>query len=179
MSLDRPVEEQLIAILPRLRRFARALTNSAEEADDLLQDALERGLSHLDQWQPGTRLDSWMYRIIQTVRFGQLRSPDRRRRGEMPPDDQMMGADGVREAEARALLQDVRRAFEKLPDEQRAVLLLVCVEGLAYREAAEIMGIPIGTVMSRLARARLELHRLVGGSTGEPVVRRVDFGKGS
>ena len=179
MSLDRPVEEQLIAILPRLRRFARALTDSAEEADDLLQDALERGLSRLEQWQPGTRLDSWMYRIIQTVRLGQLRSPERRKRGEMPPDDQIKGVDGVREAEARALLQEVRRAFEKLPDEQRAVLVLVCVDGLAYREAAEIMGIPIGTVMSRLARARLELHRLVGEPGEDSVVRGIGFGKGS
>ena len=174
--MDRPpVQDQLIALIPRLRRFARALTPSQEEAEDLVQDALERALSRLDQWQKGTRLDSWMYRIIQTVRRSQARSPDKRRRGEMPPEEQIAGVDGVREAESRLLLRDVRRAFEKLPDDQRAVLILVCVDGLAYREAAEVLDIPIGTVMSRLARARLELHRLVGEVGGEPVVLPIKF----
>lgn len=159
--MDKPVLDDLIALIPRLRRFARALSSSAEEAEDLLQDALERAVSRLDQWREGTRLDSWMYRIIQNLRRSQSRAPSARYRGEMPAEESLQGADGVGETESRLLLRDVHRAFDRLPDEQRAVLLLVCVDGLAYREAAEVMGIPIGTVMSRLARARLELHRLV------------------
>ena len=170
-----PLPDQLTALVPRLRRFARALTASREEAEDLVQDALERALSRLDQWQPGTRLDSWMYRIIQNLRRSQVRSPALRKRGEMPPDDQIAGVDGAGEAEGRLFLRDVRRAFGQLPADQRAVLTLVCVDGLAYREAAEVLDIPIGTVMSRLARARMELHRLVGGSGGGSVVLPMKF----
>lgn len=148
-----------MALLPRLRRFAYGLTGSRDEADDLVQSACERALSRLHQWRPGTRLDSWMYRILQTVWIDRLRS--RRTRIEAEPEllRRLAGGDAQRELEARLDLARVRRLIAALPDEQRLVLVLVTVEGFSYKDAAETLGIPIGTVMSRLARARLELGR--------------------
>jgi len=145
--------DQLVALMPRLRRFAIGLTSSAHEGDDLVQSACERALERTEQWQPGTRLDSWMYRIMQTIwldrlRAGAVRTSFLREQVEEPI------VDGVRDAHARLTLGKVRRILEEMPEPQRAVLLLVCVEGLSYREAANVLGVPTGTVMSRLARAR-------------------------
>lgn len=157
----------MIALLPRLRRFARGLTGSEEEADDLVQAACERAIQRIGQWQPGTRLDSWMFRIMQnlwidTIRVGKLRGSHL---SLVDPEGQKVpGMDGEQATMNRLTLQAVRRGVQRLPPDQRSVLLLVCVEGCSYKETAETLGIPVGTVMSRLSRARLALNGMVGGS---------------
>ena len=156
------IRERMVAVLPRLRRFAYALTGSAEQGDDLVQDACLRALSRIDQWQPGTRLDSWMYRIAQNIWLDRVRA--NKVRGEVVDvevAEGIIGSDGRDVAESELTLQVVAAALARLPAEQRAVVALVCVEGASYKEAAEITGVPIGTVMSRLARARRALHAVV------------------
>ena len=155
---------EMVALLPRLRRFACGLTGSLADADDLVQGACLKALDRIEQWRPGTRLDSWMFRILQNLWIDQLRER-RGREVAMDPEDLAERAvgDAARENEARIALGEVRREVAKLPPEQRAVLMLVSVEGVSYKEAAEILEIPIGTVMSRLARARLALGRAIEG----------------
>lgn len=151
--------ERMVAALPRLRRFAYALTGNAEQGDDLVQDACLRALSRMDQWQPGTRLDSWMYRIAQNIWLDRVRAS--KVRGEVvdvEAAEGLVGSDGRVVAESELTLKAVAAALARLPAEQRAVVALVCVEGASYKEAAEIAGVPIGTVMSRLARARRALN---------------------
>ncbi len=157
---------EMVALLPRLRRFACGLTGSLADADDLVQGACVKALDRIEQWRPGTRLDSWMFRILQNLWIDQLRER-RGREVAMDPEDLAERAvgDAARENEARIALGEVRREVAKLPPDQRAVLMLVSVEGVSYKEAAEILEIPIGTVMSRLARARLALGRAIEGET--------------
>ncbi len=158
--------DQLIAVLPRLRRFARGLTGSAAEADDLVQAACERALTRTHQFQEGTRFDSWMFRIAQTIWIDQLRS--RNIRKEASEDEGLhVGTDEpLRRVEARLALAEVRAALGELPPEQRAALMLVTVDGLSYKEAADIAEVPVGTIMSRLARARVALQaKLEAGRT--------------
>ena len=158
--MDQSIGQEMAALLPRLRRFAYGLTGSIDAGDDLVQSACERALSRLHQWQAGTRLDSWMYRIMQNLWFDELRS-GRRREVATESDvlDAMTGGDAESEMASRLDLAAVRRHMADLPPDQRAVLLLVSVEGLTYKEAAAVLDVPIGTVMSRLARARLALGR--------------------
>src|SRR6266851_2573683 len=164
---DADFRKQLAALLPRLSRFGMTLTRNRHDADDLLQMACERALNRADQWQPNTRLDSWMFRIMQTVWFNELRARKVRQRHAQAEQRQDEAADdGEQRAEARIMLQGVAEAVLELPEELRVVLMLVCVEGLTYREAAETAAIPIGTVMSRLARARLTLMRGLGSGAG-------------
>ena len=159
---DAAFDQELVAALPKLRRFAFGLAGSIDEGDDLVQAACERALARRDQYEPGTRLVSWMYRIVQTVWIDRLRH---RRREPLVVDPVALadfpGGDAAVEAESRLALAEVRRAIAGLSPDQRTVLLLVSVEGVAYREAAEILGLSIGTVMSRLARARLALARVL------------------
>jgi len=152
---------QLPAILPRLGRFALALTRAHAEADDVLQAACERAFANLDKWDPDTRLDSWMFRIMQTIWWNELRA---RKVRERHIDRAWAGPPIVEHAmpEMQLLLVRAEQEIYRLPDELRIVLLLVCVEQLSYREAAEVASIPIGTVMSRLARARLLLMQRLG-----------------
>lgn len=156
---DGEFDDRLIAMLPRLRRFARGLTGTAAEADDLVQAACERALTRRHQFEAGTRFDSWLFRIVQTIWIDQLRARQvRKEDGEV--GDEQLGSDApVRRIEARLALSEVRRAIERLPPDQRTVLMLVTVEGLSYREAAAVVGVSVGTVMSRLARARIALHQ--------------------
>ncbi|HLJ62533.1 MAG TPA: sigma-70 family RNA polymerase sigma factor [Stellaceae bacterium] len=155
--MNQGFSDQLIAVLPRLRRFARGLTRSAVEADDLVQSACERALSRAHQFQEGTRFDSWMFRIVQTIWIDQVRAREVRK--EQSDDElELGGDDAVRQIEARLSLRQVQAALQDLPAEQRVVLLLVTVDGLSYKEAAEVAEVPVGTIMSRLARARLALH---------------------
>ena len=148
---------QLVAVLPRLRRFARGLTGSAVEADDLVQAACERALARTHQFQAGTRFDSWMFRIVQTVWIDQLRSRDTRKTESEDAALNVGSDESVRRVEARMALREVQAAVDTLPAEQRVALLLVTVEGLSYKEAADVAEVPVGTIMSRLARARLAL----------------------
>ena len=156
------IRARMVAVLPRLRRFAYALTGSTEQGDDLVQDACLRALSRIDLWQPGTRLDSWMYRIAQNIWLDRVRA--NKVRGEVVDIDAMVGmtgTDGRIVAESELTLQAVAAAMARLPAEQRATVALVCIEGASYKEAAEISGVPVGTVMSRLARARRTLNALL------------------
>ena len=156
-------EEELVELLPRLRRFARGLARDAGDADDLCQAAIERALKSRDQWQQGTRLDSWMYRITRNLWIDERRAA-RRRGVHTPIDDAVtqVPGDGAAEVEAGAVRGDVDGAMARLPDEQREVVMLVLVEGYGYREAAELLEVPIGTVTSRLARGRDTLMHLLG-----------------
>ena len=161
----RQIREEMVALLPRLRRFARGLAGAPDQADDLVQAACERALTRIDQYQPGTRLDSWMFRIVQTIylddrRANKVRTGEGRIDADMVEDE--LAFDGGRGIEAHMTYEAVRAAMAKLPDEQRTVLTLVCVEGQSYKEAAAALDIPIGTVMSRLARARTALARMLG-----------------
>ena len=158
--------DQLVAVLPRLRRFARGLTGAAAEADDLVQAACERALAREHQFQEGTRFDSWMFRIVQTVWIDQIRAREvRKEDGDVA--EERLGSDApVRRIEARLALAEVRLAVERLPPDQRMVLMLVTVEGLSYKEAAAVAGVPVGTIMSRLARARIALHHELDAGNG-------------
>jgi RNA polymerase sigma-70 factor, ECF subfamily len=159
-----PVREELVTLLPRLRRFARALSRNADDADDLVQVAVERALQRLDQWRPGTRLDSWMFGIIRNAWIDETRSRRRRDRVFAPEALGETVADAASEAHIQRL--SLAAAMERLPDEQRLAVALVLVEGLAYKEAAEVLDVPIGTVTSRLARGREALEALLGGRDG-------------
>lgn len=157
-ALLQDFERELLTLLPRLRRFARSLARDAADADDLCQVALERALKSRHQWQEGTRLDAWMYRIIRNSWIDEVRT--RTRRGQTFVAEEAglaIGAEG--DAGIRLEMQDVDRAMSELPPEQREVIALVLVEGLAYREASKILGIPIGTLTSRLTRGRQALAR--------------------
>jgi RNA polymerase sigma-70 factor (ECF subfamily) len=160
------VSDQLIAVLPRMRRFARGLTGSAVEADDLVQSACERALSRAHQYQEGTRFDSWMFRIVQTIWIDQLRSQNIRREDAEEAGLHVGTDEPGRRAEARLALDEVRIALRQLPPEQRSALLLVTVDGLSYKEAAEVAEVPVGTIMSRLARARVALQAKLDAGGG-------------
>ena len=149
-------QQQLVALLPRLRRFALALCHSQHEAEDLVQNAVERALRNWQSWQAGTALDSWMYKIIQNLWRDELRA--HRRRSE-PLDDaaEMAGEDGRDVMLHHIQCAEARAALAALPEEQRLVVALVVLDGKSYQEAAEILAIPSGTIMSRLARARAKL----------------------
>jgi len=163
------VRQEMVALLPRLRRFAYGLAGQREDADDLVQAACERALQRSDQWEPGTRLDSWMYRIIQNLWFDRLRS--RKVRGDsvdMDAIEPQADEHAHRAPELRSDLSRVSDALQQLRPEHRELLMLVCVEELSYKEAAELLQIPMGTAMSRLARARLALHELLGPGASSP-----------
>lgn len=159
------LREELIAFLPRLRRFARSLAGGdAEAGDDLAQAAIEKALANIGSFQEGTRLDSWMYRIAQNLWIDSRRS--KKARGTAVSDEALAyvaGEDGQRVAEARLTLAATRRAIEGLPDDQRAAVMLVLVDGLSYQDAAAALDIPMGTVMSRIYRARATLEAKVFG----------------
>jgi len=158
--------DQLIAVLPRLRRFARGLSGTAADADDLVQAACERALAREHQFQEGTRFDSWMFRIVQTIWIDQIRARDvRKEDGDVA--EERLGSDApVRRIEARLALDEVRQAIDCLPPDQRTTLMLVTVEGLSYKEAASVAGVPVGTIMSRLARARIALQQQLDAGSG-------------
>ena len=131
------------------------------DADDLCQMTIERALRSHDQWQPGTRLDSWMYRIMRNLWIDEVRA--RTRRSTTFADEELglaVGTSGGQEE--AAMLGDVDRALARLPSEQREAVLLVMVEGYSYKEAAEIIGCPVGTLNSRLVRGRDALIAQLG-----------------
>ena len=156
-------EEGLENCLPRLRRFAHALSRDPADADDLTQMTVERALVSRNQWQPGTRLDSWLYRIMRNLWIDTARSRARKGKLEAPPEAaEAVGVDPRPGVEAALDLQRIMLAMNRLPDEQREVIALILIEGLGYREAAEMLDLPIGTVSSRLVRGRLALMEMVG-----------------
>ncbi|MBI5784038.1 MAG: sigma-70 family RNA polymerase sigma factor [Rhodocyclales bacterium] len=148
----------ILAELPRLRRYARALVGERAAADDLVQDTLERAWSRSGQWRPGSDLRAWLFGIMHNLRIDQLRRPSL---DTTALDDQFV------EPPARATQSDsiefaeLAAALAALPEEQRAVMLLVALEEMRYEDVAQTLGIPVGTVMSRLARGRERLRRLL------------------
>ncbi len=166
-DLSPTVRDAIAALLPRLRRFGRTLARNREDADDLVQIAVERALTHSHQWQPGTRLDSWMFRIMQNAWIDESRA--RARRQQTFVEEEAGEHVGVNPTDAQIDAIAVRKAVAQLNDEQRAVVGLVLVEGLPYKEAADVLGIPIGTLTSRLARARDALQAILATPTGARV----------
>lgn len=156
-------EDELTGLLPRLRRFAHGLSRNPADADDLTQMTIERALRSKAQWQPGSRLDSWLYKIMRNLWIDTVRSRGRKEKLEAPADEaEPLGHDPRAGIEASIDLQRVMAAMERLPGEQREVVVLILIEGFGYREAAELLGLPIGTVSSRLVRGRTALLALVG-----------------
>ena len=154
---------QVEPLIPALRRYARALVRNAATADDLVQDCLERAVSHWHQRREGNPR-SWLFAILHNLAINQLRQA--RTRGQHVAIEETsesdLGEDAVQER--RLMYQDVLNKLARLPEEQRAVLLLVAVEDLSYADAAKVLNIPIGTVMSRLSRARERLQQEIEGT---------------
>lgn len=156
-------ESDLLVLLPRLRRFAMALARNPADGDDLCQAAIERALKSRSQWQPGTRLDSWMYRIMRNHWIDEVRARTRRDATFAPEEaGANVGDAGDARIEEQVMIGDVGRAMDRLPAEQREAVALVLVEGFAYKEAAEILDIPMGTLTSRLVRGREALLKQLG-----------------
>jgi RNA polymerase sigma-70 factor (ECF subfamily) len=146
-----------------MRRFAAGLTRDPATGDDLCQMTIERALKAREQWVDGTRLDSWMYRIMRNIWIDEVRAGRRRLQTFAEEEAGLnVGADGAQEA--RVELTMVDRALAALPDEQREAILLVMVEGYGYREAADIIGCPVGTLTSRLIRGRDALQKSLGAA---------------
>jgi RNA polymerase sigma-70 factor (ECF subfamily) len=151
---------ELAALLPRLRRFGRVITRHVADADDLVQVAVEKALTHAGQWRPGSRMDSWMFGIMKNAWIDEVRA--RRRRERVHAPEEAGATVGDSSAAARDIALSVEAAMEQLPEEQRMAIALVLVEGLSYKDAAAALDIPIGTLTSRLARGRETLQALLG-----------------
>jgi len=161
--VDEEIDQEMIALLPRLRHFALSLTANLQDADDLVQATCERAIRNLDKWRRGSRLDSWMYRIAQNLHRNAYRDGRTRDRHLAVLEAEASIVPAEDQAYAHVLLGDVGEVIDRLPAEQRSVLLLVAVEGRSYKEAADILSIPVGTVTSRLARAREAIMRTMEG----------------
>lgn len=152
--------DQLLACIPRLRRYARALVGDRAAADDLVQDTVERGWARLAGWQGGSDMRAWLFSIMHNVRIDQVRRPS------LPtePLNEETSMPMAQGSPATGLeLRDMETALAELPDEQREILLLVALEQMSYEEVAQTLGIPIGTVMSRLSRAREKMRANMEG----------------
>lgn len=164
--------EDLAAHIPRLRRYARALTGDRFLADDLVQDTLERALGKFFLWRKTGRLESWLLTIMHNIFINQIKTRTRR-----PPEavlDEMTVEPTTRGGQSDQLeVRDLDSALNHLPIEQREVLLLVTLEELSYEETAKILDIPVGTVMSRLSRARERLRQLLDGSVARVTLQVV------
>ncbi|MBL8472375.1 MAG: sigma-70 family RNA polymerase sigma factor [Rhodocyclaceae bacterium] len=159
----------VIEHLPRLRRYARALTGDRYAADDLVQDTLERALSRWALLRPGSQPVLWLLTIMHNLFENQRREAWRQVDAE-----QALAELAARPEQCDGLvLADLARALYRLPEEQRAVLLLVALEDLSYAETAQVLGIPVGTVMSRLARAHTRLARILDGEDAGPELKIV------
>ena len=171
-SPDPEFSPALLALLPRLRRYARVLTRDGNAADDLVQDTLERAWTRHRQWRAGSDLRAWLFSIMHNRHVDLVRSSLLHPAGHPSPapeeDDAVARAAEAPPAPSVEAI-DLQRGFERLSDEHRQVLLLVAVEQMSYAEAAEALGVPVGTVMSRLSRARSSLRQeLAGGAPGSP-----------
>jgi RNA polymerase sigma-70 factor (ECF subfamily) len=160
--------EQLIELIPRMRRFATGLSGSTAWGDDLVQTACERLLLRKDSLKADTRLDSWMYQVIRNLHIDGIRAQSVRDRNaeevKQVADLRLMSTDPM---DNHIRLNEVHEAMQHLSEEHRSALMLICVEGLSYKEAAEVLQVPMGTVTSRLVRARKALIDTLGGESGE------------
>jgi RNA polymerase sigma-70 factor (ECF subfamily) len=151
---------EFVTLLPRLRRFARTLTRNPHDADDLVQVALERALARAHQLRPDAALAGWVFGILRHAWIDELRARARRERVFAPEESGLHVGDAGQGAQAERLA--VQDAMGRLPQEQRLAVALVLIEGLSYKEAAHVMEVPIGTLTSRLARAREALQAMLG-----------------
>jgi RNA polymerase sigma-70 factor (ECF subfamily) len=158
MLTDAAIGEQI----PSLRRYARALTGNREAADDLVQDTLERALARSALFRPGGNPRAWLFAIMHNLFVNQVRSAASRRTVSLDPDS--MEAAGQDLAHQGLAVRDIERALALLPAEQREVVLLVALEALSYADTAKVVGVPVGTVMSRLSRGRERLRGLINGA---------------
>jgi RNA polymerase sigma-70 factor, ECF subfamily len=165
-TLDRLEQE-----IPALRRFARALVGHPERADDLVQDTLERALTRLDSYTPGTNMRAWLFTILRNAHINELR----RARTTATPDETLEALSPPAPAaqEHGLAVRDLERALARLTPEMREVLLLIGLEGMSYEEAADVLGAKVGTVKSRLCRGREALRRLMDGEVDEDGVTRL------
>lgn len=154
---------EIASLLPRMRRFARSLTFHREDADDLVQVAMERALGRSEQYTPGTRLDSWLFRIMKNAWIDEVRSRTRRDELFVPEEAGEHVGDDFAQAHQQRLA--IQKAVSLLSEEHRLVVGLVLVDGLAYKDAAEVLEIPVGTLTSRLARAREALQQILSDQT--------------
>jgi RNA polymerase sigma-70 factor (ECF subfamily) len=164
---DADFGEQVGTLLPRLRRFARALTRHPQDADDLVQLAVERALTRSKQWRPDSSLTNWMLAIVRNAWIDETRS--RRRRDAVLVPENEAAEVGDTGTDRDIELWSIQSALDRLPEEQRLAVALVLIEGLSYREAAQVMEVPIGTLTSRLARGRMALQSMLA----DQVTRRV------
>ena len=163
MPTDSAFDSELAAVWPRLRRFAHALARNPADADDLAQMTAEKAFKSFGQFHPGTRFDSWIFRICRTVWIDTMRSQGRRAVHEAPAEAaENIGHDPRPATEAAIDLSKAMAAMQQLPDEQREVIALILIDGFGYRETSEILGQPIGTISSRLARGRQALLAILG-----------------
>ena len=160
MTIDPPLRDTLLQSTPHLRAFAISLTNNVDRADDLVQETLVRAIANIHRFEPGTNMQAWLFTILRNTYFS-----IQRKRGREVQDSAGMHAErmGVAPAQEGVVdLADFRRALAKLSEEQREVLIMVGVSGISYEEAAEICGVAVGTVKSRVNRARNRLGEMLG-----------------
>lgn len=150
----------ILAELPRLRRYARAMIGDRAAADDLVQDTLERAWSRIAQWRPGSDLRAWLFGIMHNLRVDQLR---RSGLATSSLDDEAVDVPIRPTQSDRLEVMDLESAIRQLPEEQRQILLLVALEEMSYADIAALLGIPVGTVMSRLSRGRERLRLVLDG----------------
>lgn len=160
------IQEQIVALLPRLRRFARNLVRDPHDADDVVQIAVERALLRLDQWRSDARLDSWLFKILRNAWIDEVRARGRRAKIFMPEEAGEQVGEALMEREMDRLSTEA--ALARLPEDQRLAVGLVLVEGLSYRDAADVLEVPIGTLTSRLARGREALQGMLRLPQGDP-----------
>jgi RNA polymerase sigma-70 factor, ECF subfamily len=169
MAMSDEFQTALPSLTPRLWRFALRLTQHQGDAEDLVQRSYLRALERRHQWQTGTSLLSWVFAIMHSIWMNELRSAQRRREGSLAADqdfDDVIEPSTSADPEYKLMCKQVIQTVNELPEAQRIVMTLVAVEGLSYREAADVLDVPIGTVMSRLARARLSIgQRFLVGET--------------
>lgn len=155
--------DKLIASLPVLRRFALSLCKRGDIADDLVQITAERAFKARASYDPDTRLDAWLFRILRNAWIDMTRKQTTRGTEiDVVDNPEAVSVDGRDVVEAKMALNEAEKALKTLPEDQRAVLLLVCVDGLSYAEAAQVLEVPKGTIMSRLARGRTALATQLG-----------------
>jgi len=163
--------EEITALIPRLRRYARALTGDRFFADDLVQDTLERAWGRIYLWRPGSDLRAWLFTIMHNLHVNQART----RRSEESIDlrNEPMEFAARPSQEEQLEIRDLTMALRRLPDEQRQVLLLVGLEEMSYQEAAKVLAVPLGTIMSRLFRGRERLRALMSEGSSTPQLKVV------
>jgi RNA polymerase sigma-70 factor (ECF subfamily) len=158
---DNEFRRGIVQLLPRLRRFGAALAGSRDDGDDVVQASIERALTKAEQWQPGTRLDSWMFKIMQNYWRDEVRRRKNNDKAMNLNGEEEPSVDGRRVTETLLMLAKTRERFAMLSEEHRLALALVVIDGRSYQEAAEQLEIPIGTLMSRLSRARESLRGMI------------------